>query len=82
MKKQNIKKPNAFYTTGGAELQKLFASCLSEATGSLKEALAVKATLTDQSAALTAAQKQVQDSIDSKTDAANGNTASIEPELS
>ena len=47
-----------------------------------KEALAVKATLTDQSAALTAAQKEIQSTIDLKSDVASGNTSSVEPELS
>ena len=65
-----------------AELQQLLASCLAEATDSLKEALAVKATLTDQSAALTAIQKEVQTVIDLKTDVASGNTSSVEPQLS
>ena len=65
-----------------AELQQLFAACLAEATGSLKDALSVSAALTDQSAALSAIQKEVQTVIDLKTDVASGNTATITPEIS
>ena len=65
-----------------AELQQLFAACLAEATGSLKDALSVSAALTDQSAALAAIQKEVQTVIDLKTDVASGNTAAITPEIS
>jgi hypothetical protein len=65
-----------------AELQQLLASCLAEATGSLKEALAVSATLTDQSAALAAVKKEVETVIDLKTDVASGNTAAVTPEMS
>jgi DNA repair exonuclease SbcCD ATPase subunit len=65
-----------------AELQQLLVSCLTEATGSLKDALAVSAALTDQSAALTAIQNEVQTAIDLKTDVASGTTAAITPEIS
>jgi hypothetical protein len=65
-----------------AELQQLLASCLAEATGSLKDALSVSAALTDQSAVLTEIQKEVQTVIDLKTDVASGNTAAVTPQLS
>ena len=65
-----------------AELQQLLASCLTEATGSLKEALSVSAILTDQTAALTAIQTEIQTVIDLKTDVASGNTATVTPQLS
>jgi hypothetical protein len=65
-----------------AELQQLLASCLTEATGSLKDALSVSAALTDQTAALAAIQKEVQTVIDLKTDVASGNTATVTPQLS
>jgi hypothetical protein len=64
------------------ELQGIFAKCLSDATNSLKDALAVKSTLTDQTATLTAAQAEVESAISSKTDIVNGNVTTIEPELS
>jgi hypothetical protein len=72
----------AYIQTLPAELQQLLSSCLAEATGSLKEALSVSAALTDQSAALTAVQKEVQTVIDLKTDVASGNTAAVTPEMS
>ena len=70
----------AYIQTLPAELQKVFASCLTEATGSLKDALSVSAALTDQSAALEAAKKEIQSTIDLKTDVASGNTAIVEPQ--
>jgi hypothetical protein len=72
----------AYIQTLPAELQQLLASCLTEATGSLKQALAVKETLTDQSAVLVSIQKEVQTVIDLKTDVASGNTATVTPEVS
>lgn len=72
----------AYIQTLPAELQQLFAACLAEATGSLKTALSVSAELTDQSAALTAIQNEVQDTINLKTDVASGNTAAVIPQLS
>jgi hypothetical protein len=65
-----------------AELIGIFTKCLSEATNSLTGALAVKSTLTDQTAALTSAQKEIETAIASKTDIANGNTTAVEAELS
>ena len=65
-----------------ANLQKIFAQCLTEALSSLKTAISAKDKLTDQTAALTAAQQEVQSAIDSKTDVANGNTSTVELELS
>jgi hypothetical protein len=72
----------AYIQTLPAELQKVLASCLAEATGSLKEALSVSAALTDQSAALEAAKKEIQSTIDLKTDVASGNTNFVTPTLS
>jgi DNA repair exonuclease SbcCD ATPase subunit len=72
----------AYILTLPEELQKVFASCLAEATGSLKDALFVSADLTDQTEALTAAKAEIQSAIDLKTDVASGNTSSVIPQLS
>ena len=64
------------------ELKGIFAKCLTEATSSLTDALAIESTLTDQTAALTAAQEEIETVITSITDIANGNITAIEAELS
>lgn len=71
----------AYIQTLPAELQQLYASCLSEATSSLNTALSVKATLTDQTEALNTAKQEVQTAIDSKTAAANGEEEFVLPTI-
>ena len=79
---KDLQEEIAYIQSLPAELQQIFAACLAESTSALKDALSVSTTLTDQTAALTAIQKEVQTVIDLKTDVASGNTAAVTPEIS
>jgi hypothetical protein len=79
---KDLQEEIAYIQSLPAELQQIFAACLAESTSALKDALSVSTTLTDQTAALTAIQKEVQTVIDLKTDVANGNIAAVIPQLS
>ena len=67
----------AYINSLPAELQKIFAQCLAEATASLKQALSAQASLVDVSASLTAAQAAAQAVIDSNSETASGNTTTV-----